>query len=48
MVEAQEQLARVQADRAYIDNYQPQMQPQTQGEQQASRIGGTAIATTAS
>ena len=35
MVEAQEQLARIQADRAYIQNYQPQMQPQTQGEQQA-------------
>lgn len=34
MVAAQEQLARVQADRAYIDNYQPQMQ-QPSTEQQA-------------
>ena len=34
MVEAQEQLARIQADRAYIDNYKSQMQ-QNQPEQQA-------------
>tara|TARA_R110002012_G_scaffold125778_2_gene277405 strand:- start:52 stop:987 length:936 start_codon:yes stop_codon:yes gene_type:complete len=34
MVEAQEQLARIQADRAYIDNYKSQMQT-NQPEQQA-------------
>tara|TARA_R110000787_G_scaffold11991_3_gene39087 strand:+ start:4096 stop:5055 length:960 start_codon:yes stop_codon:yes gene_type:complete len=33
MVEAQEQLARIQADRAYIANYQPQMQPSQVPEQ---------------
>tara|TARA_R100001377_G_scaffold73450_1_gene49430 strand:- start:253 stop:1209 length:957 start_codon:yes stop_codon:yes gene_type:complete len=33
MVEAQEQLARIQADRAYIANYQPQMQPSTAQDQ---------------
>ncbi len=41
MVEAQEQLAQIQADRAYIQNYQPQMQPQAQGQQQppANTVG---------
>lgn len=41
MVEAQEQLAQIQADRAYIQNYQPQMQPQVQGQQQppANTVG---------
>ena len=34
MVEAQEQLARIQADRAYIDNYKSQMQS-NESEQQA-------------
>lgn len=33
MVEAQEQLARIQADRAYIANYQPRMQPSQVPEQ---------------
>jgi hypothetical protein len=36
MVEAQEQLARIQADRAYIDNYKTQMQSNTTQQQAES------------
>ena len=38
MMEAQEQLARIQADRAYIDNYKTQMQNNTTQQQADSNV----------